>query len=106
MRVPIAASAGEFHISAQEIFSNFIYEQEMHLAEREPASYITAVKELYGPEEALLSGREWLDKSDLTDCAPLSAGRDWRAVTIAVSVRLANRLNVAPDMNESRGRSS
>jgi len=61
------------------------------------ASFIGAVKELFGPEQALLSADDWLDESELMDCAPRSTSRDWRAVTVAASARLANRLTAARD---------
>jgi hypothetical protein len=69
---------------------------QIQLAERELVSFIGAIKELFGPEQALLSAEDWLDESDLMDSPPRSTCRDWRAVTIAASARLANRLTVAP----------
>ena len=76
---------------AHELFSSSIFEEETHLAERELSSFIAAVTELYGPEEATLSANEWLDESELMDSPPRSEMRDWRAVTIAASARLADR---------------
>jgi hypothetical protein len=78
-------------------FDNATCADQMHLAEREFAAFIGAVKELFGPEQALLSADDWLDESELMDGAPRSSSRDWRAVTVAASARLANRLTVAPD---------
>lgn len=75
-------------------FSDSIYEEQTHLAERELSSFIAAVTKLYGPEQARLSAEDWLDESDLMDSPPRSEERDWRAVTIAASARLANRVNV------------
>jgi hypothetical protein len=60
------------------------------------SSFIAAVTELYGPEQARLSEKDWLDESELMDSLPLSTHRQWRAVTIAASVRLAGRLSVLP----------
>ena len=71
-----------------------IYDEQTHLAERELSSFIAAVTRLYGPEQASLSAKDWLDESDSMDIPPFSTERDWRSVTIAASVRLANRLNV------------
>ncbi|MFZ1010241.1 MAG: hypothetical protein WAN65_25615 [Candidatus Sulfotelmatobacter sp.] len=68
---------------------------EMDIAERELSAFIRAVTELFGPEEAGLSAEDWLDESELTDSPPRSTSRNWRAVTIAASARLANRLTVA-----------
>jgi hypothetical protein len=83
-------------MSTEELFSDSAYANEMHVAEGELSAFIRAVKELYGPEQATLSAEDWLDESELIDSAPRSTSRDWRAVTIAASARLADRLNVAP----------
>ena len=77
-----------------ETFSNSVYEDETHQAERELSAFIYAVRELYGPEEAELSTMDWLDEADSIDMPPVSTGRNWRAVTIAASARLASRVNV------------
>ena len=81
-------------MNEHEPFSDSIYDEQAHLAGRELSSFIAAVKELYGPEQAMLSAEDWLDESDLIDRPPGSEVRDWRAVTIAASARLANRVNV------------
>jgi len=78
-------------------FDNSTYVDQIHLAERELASFIGAVKELFGPEQALLSAEDWLDESELMDSPPRSTSRNWRAVTVAASARLANRETVARD---------
>jgi hypothetical protein len=79
-------------MNKDDSFDSLTYVNRVHLAERELASFIGAVKELFGPEQALLSADDWLDESELMDCAPRSTSRDWRAVTVAASARLANRL--------------
>jgi hypothetical protein len=76
--------------------SRSIYEEQTYLAERELSSFIAAVTELYGPEQAGLSEKDWLDQFELMDILPLSANRQWRAVTIAASARLAYRLSILP----------
>jgi len=63
------------------------------MAEHEFSVFISAVKELRGPKQAQLSAVDWLDELELMDSQPGSINRDWRAVTIAESARLANRLN-------------
>jgi len=68
----------------------------MQLAEREFSAFISAVKELFGPEQAQLSAVDWLDVSELMDIQPRLTSRDWRAVTIAAAARLANRMNAGP----------
>ena len=79
----------------QVLFSDSVYEEQTQLAERELSSFIHAVTKLYGPEQAELSTKDWLDESDSMDTPPFSTERDWRAVTIAASARLANRLSHA-----------
>ncbi|MGA3194223.1 MAG: hypothetical protein ABSD39_04400 [Terriglobales bacterium] len=97
-------------MDSEELFSDSAYNREMQMAEDELSAFLKAVKELYGPEEANLSAEDWLDESDLIDSPPLSIGRDWRAVTIAASARLAHRLSVAlcpaPPFGTSRGAST
>lgn len=79
--------------SSERAFSDVIYEQQTHLAERELFSFIAAVTELYGPREASLAAEDWLEESDLIDEPPRSEVRNWRSVTIAASARLASRIN-------------
>ncbi len=62
------------------------------MAEREFSSFISAVKELHGPEQAQLSAVDWLDELKLMDSQPGSTSRHWRAITIAAAARLANRI--------------
>ena len=80
-------------MNEHDSFSDSIYEEQMHLAERELASFITAVTKLYGPGQARLSAEDWLEESELMDSPPRSEARNWRAVTIAASARLANQVN-------------
>ena len=80
-------------MNEREPFSGFVYEQQTQLAERELYSFIAAVAELYGPEQGRISTQDWLDEADLMDSPPRSEVRNWRAVTIAASARLATRVN-------------
>lgn len=82
-------------MNEQEEFSDSLYEEQTHLAERELASFMGAVTTLYGPDQARIAAQDWLDESDLMDSAPRSEARNWRAVTIAASARLANRVNAS-----------
>ena len=82
-------------MTQSESFSNSLYTDQMHLAERELSAFIAAVAELFGADQARMSVEDWLDESELMGASPRSTHRDWRAITIAASVRLANRLNVA-----------
>ena len=83
-------------MKAHESFSNSIYEEQTNLAERELSSFIGAVMKSFGPEEAKLAAQDWLDESELMDWPPRSEDRNWRAVTIAASARLASRVNAVP----------
>lgn len=85
----------KYPMNDRESFSHFIYDEQTHLAEHEFFSFITAVEQLYGSEQARLSEMDWLDESDSMDSLPFATQRDWRAVTIAASTRLADRLSVA-----------
>jgi len=76
----------------RETFSDAAYQEQAHLAERELSSFIAAVTEFYGPEQARMSAEDWLDESELMNSPPKSEIRDWRAVTIAASARLASRV--------------
>lgn len=78
-----------------ESFSTSMYEDQTHLAERELASFISGVTELFGQEQARASTEDWLDEAEMMDAPPRSTARDWRAVTIAASARLAGRIDAA-----------
>jgi hypothetical protein len=78
------------------VTSSGLCKEQMQMAEREFSAFISAVKELFGPEQAQLSAVDWLDVSQLMDIRPRSTSRDWRAVTIAAAARLANRLKARP----------
>ena len=88
-------------MNEHELFSNSIYEEQTHLAERELAAFIGAVRELFGPEQAQASTEDWLEKSALMDCPPISTRKDWRSVTIAASARLATRIDAAQHRQNS-----
>jgi hypothetical protein len=82
-------------MTQSESFSNPPCTDQIHLAERELSAFIAAVAELFGRDQARMSVEDWLDESELMDVSLRSTHRDWRAITIAASARLANRLNVA-----------
>ena len=83
-------------MNEHESFSDSIYEQQTYLAENELGSFTAAVSKLYGPEQAKLSTEDWLEESELMDSPPRSEARNWHAVTIAASARLAIRVNARP----------
>src|SRR5271169_378447 len=75
----------------EELFCNSTREDQINVAERELSAFIRAVTELYGPEQARLSTEDWLDESQQVDSPHRATSRDWRAVTVAASARLARR---------------
>jgi hypothetical protein len=93
-------------MNGHESFSDSIYEEQTNLAERELSCFIPEVTKLYGPERGKLSAEDWLDESELMDSAPRSEARNWCAVTIAASARLANRATVECCIRHDRGRHS
>jgi hypothetical protein len=64
----------------------------MSTAERELGAFISAVTELYGPEQAQISAGDWLDELESMDGRREFASRELRLITIAAAARLANRL--------------
>jgi hypothetical protein len=93
-------------MTQSESFSNSLYTDQTHLAERELSAFIAAVAELFGADQARMSVEDWLEESGLMDVSLRSTPRDWRAITIAASVRLANRLNIALHCQRSLGAST
>ena len=87
----------EYPMDDHKLFSDSTYQEHTRLAERELSSFVRAVTELHGPRQARLSAKDWLDESDSVDIPPFSTERNWRAVTIAASVRLAKRLSLGLD---------
>ena len=75
---------------------NSIYEEQARLAERELSAFIAAVTELYGPEQARLSGNDWLEELGSAESVSSFTNRHWREITIAASARSAERLSILP----------
>jgi len=69
----------------------------MVIAERELGAFITAVTELFGPEQARLAAEDWVDELELMDALAGPTRRDWGSVTVAASAQLARRLNTDVD---------
>jgi hypothetical protein len=84
-------------MNKEKSFCNSTCEDQIKMAERELSAFIRAVTELFGPEQARPSREDWLDESELKDSPPRATSRDWRAVTVAASARLANRGTLARD---------
>jgi hypothetical protein len=79
-----------------ESLSNALYADQTRLAERELSAFIAAVTELFGPDQARRSAEDWLEASELIENPSRYEVRNWRAVTIAASARLASRVNATP----------
>jgi len=62
------------------------------MAEQELTAFFSAVRELFGSEQAEISAEEWLQELAGIDHLPTST-REWRSLTINVSSRLAGRIN-------------
>ena len=74
------------------------------MAERELGAFVSAVAELFGPEQARLAAEDWLEELMLMEELPGSTSHDWRRITVAVSARLAVRVNASspPAKRDSR----
>ena len=68
----------------------------MVIAERELGAFISAVTELFGPEQARLATEDWVKEVELMDALPGPTWREWGSITVAASVQLARRLNTGP----------
>lgn len=75
--------------------SDLTFDVEMSMAEREFSAFFTAVEALFGPTQAKLSAEDWLNVTTQMSTQNQPTYRDWRAVTIAASSRLAQRLVAA-----------
>jgi hypothetical protein len=71
---------------------NSICAEPMIRAERELSAFLSAVAELFGPEQATLAAKDWLQQFEGMKNLPTST-RDWRLMSIEASARLAKRLN-------------
>lgn len=62
------------------------------MAERELAAFVSAVAELYAPEQARVAAEHWIAEFQSMDGLPGSTSGEWRLITIAAAARLASRL--------------
>ncbi|MGA9802257.1 MAG: hypothetical protein WA383_07850 [Terriglobales bacterium] len=86
----------------EESVCNSTCEDQINMAERELSAFIRAVTELFGPEQARLSTEDWLDESEPMDSPHRATSKEWRAVTVAASARLANRERKAASLATRR----
>jgi hypothetical protein len=82
-------------MNSTKSFDKSTCEDQMRMAERELASFVQAVTELFGPDQARLSAEEWVEEAESMDASPQPTRRDWQSVTVAASFRLAKRVNIA-----------
>lgn len=71
------------------------------MAEQELSAFFRAVTELFGPEQAELSAKDWLRELNGSDHLPGSA-REWRWITAKVSSRLAGRVHASSLLTETQ----
>jgi hypothetical protein len=64
------------------------------MAERELSAFLSAVTELYGPEQTEASADDWLRELQAREDVPASA-REWRTLTIAAAAQLASRMTIS-----------
>jgi hypothetical protein len=75
--------------------SDLPFIDQLNMAEREFSAFFAAVETLFGPEQAKLSVEDWLNTTEQVLGANQLTHRDWRAITVVASSRLAHRLVVA-----------
>jgi len=68
--VPGIAETNEDPVNTKESFSNSICMEQTRMAEHELSAFISAVKELFGPDQAQLSAVDWLDELGLMISRP------------------------------------
>ena len=71
---------------------NSLCAQMMSMGERELAALLSAVRELFGSEQARLSAEDWLQELAGINAVPGSV-HAWRHITLLAISRLAQRVN-------------
>jgi hypothetical protein len=66
-------------------------------AGRELGAFLTAVAELFGPDEVEHTAEDWLDELESQETLP--ASMHWRSITIAAAARLAHRMSAGVAVN-------
>jgi hypothetical protein len=64
------------------------------MAERELRAFFTAVKQLFGSEQAKSSAEDWLQELEASNDLPASA-QEWRSITNRVTKQLAIQLHAS-----------
>jgi hypothetical protein len=65
--------------------------QHLASAERELSAFVTAVHQLFGPEQARYAADNWMEELEQTEWINEAQAIDWRAVTIAAAAKLVGR---------------
>ena len=65
--------------------------QHLASAEKELSAFVTAVHQLFGPEQARYAADNWMEKLEQTDWIREAQAIDWRAITIGAAARLVGR---------------
>ena len=65
------------------------------LAEKELSAFISAVHELFGPEQARRSALQWIEELELMDWPSGKSTPDWRRATVVASARLGTMARFA-----------
>jgi hypothetical protein len=62
--------------------------QHLASAERDLSAFITAVRQLFGPEQARHAADNWMEELEQTDSISEAQAIDWCGLTIAAAARL------------------
>jgi len=62
--------------------------QHLASAERDLSAFVTAVRQLFGPEQAWHAADNWMEELEQTDWISEAQPIDWRGVTIAAAAKL------------------
>src|ERR1051326_9242991 len=72
-------------------------------AEQELTAFFSAVKKLFGFEQAQISAEDWLNELETMNSMPVSTS-DWRRITINAATKLAGTVGHSkPTLSPSKG---
>ena len=66
-------------------------QKQIHAAEREMGALVTAVRSLYGGTEASRAAEDWLELADDIGATLVKRYPEWPDISLAVTIRLADR---------------
>jgi|SRR5579859_705338 len=73
-------------------------------AEKELWAFVSAVHQLFGPEQARRSATHWIEELELMDWPSGASTPDWRRATVVASVRLGALSRSGEPQRGQRGR--